>query len=49
MTALTVTGKERATVLFWAWLSLTVTVIVAEPELLARGVKVKVPVALGLV
>ena len=48
-TAFTVTVKVRLTVLLSAWPSLTVTVIVATPLALAAGVKLKLPVAFGLV
>src|SRR5205809_704917 len=44
----TVTVKVRVIVLFCAWPSLTVTEMVATPEALATGVKLIVPVALGL-
>ena len=49
MTGLTVTVKERTTVLLLKPPLLTVTAIVAEPEAKAAGVKVRVPVELGLV
>ena len=49
LAALTVTVKARVMVLFCGWPSLTVTVMVAAPNALVRGVKTSVPVALGLV
>src|SRR6516164_7283841 len=49
LTGLTVTVKDWETILLLAPPLLTVTVITAEPEALAAGVKVRVPVALGLV
>ena len=48
MAALTATVKERETTLLLVPPSLTVTVMVAVPLALARGVKDKEPVALGL-
>src|SRR6516225_4666703 len=48
LTGLTVTVKDWETILLLAPPLLTVTVITAEPEALAAGVKVRVPVALGL-
>jgi hypothetical protein len=44
-----VTLKARVTLLFWAWPSLTVTVIVTFPLAPAAGVKAREPVGLGLV
>jgi len=49
LTGLTVTVKERETTLLLALPSLTVTVIVAEPEAEVTGVNRIEPVALGLV
>ncbi len=49
LTGLTVTVKVRETTLLLAPPSLTVTVIVAEPNIRATGVKEMEPVALGLV
>ena len=48
-TDVTVTPNVRVVVLLTPWLSLTVTVIVAVPLALATGVKLKLPVAFGLV
>ena len=48
MTALTVTAKERETMLLLVPPSLTVTVMVAVPLALGRGEKAREPVALGL-
>ena len=48
LTGLTVTVKVRLMVLFRLWPSLTVTVMVAVPEALATGWKVRLPVVLGL-
>ena len=49
LTGLTVTAKVWETTLLLVPLSLTVTVMVAEPKPLAVGAKVIEPVALGLV
>ena len=48
-TAFTVTRNVCTTVLFEAWPSSTVTVTVAVPLALATGVKLRLPVAFGLV
>src|ERR1051326_362962 len=47
-TGVTVTLKTRLTRLFEPALSLTVTVMKAEPKALWTGVKLRLPVALGL-
>src|SRR5262245_22396873 len=44
----TVTAKDRTTVLLLVPPSLTVTEIFAEPKALATGARLSVPVALGL-
>ncbi len=49
LTAFTVMVKARVTVLLSAWPSLTATVIVAVPLAFVAGVKLKLPVAFGLV
>ena len=49
LTALTVTVKERVTMLLLAPPSVTATVSVAEPNARATGVKAIVPVLFGLV
>jgi hypothetical protein len=46
-TGVTVTRKERATVLSEGWSSLTMTMMTAAPNTLATDVKVRMPLAFG--